>query len=113
MVTGTRVRPSSSNGSTSEPVSPGQPIQAPLLARITGSSAETSPPGERRQLTSPSSSTTRSTGSRLATTTRSAVLRLRELRLTFATLPAVVDTDLGPDLVHLLHQRDRLRRRHQ
>ena len=51
---------------------PDQPIQAPSLARITGSIAVTSPPGERRQSTEPSSLTTRSTGSRLATMTRSA-----------------------------------------
>ena len=63
-------------------MSPGQPIQAPLFARMTGSSAETSPPGERRQVASPSSSTTRSTGSRLATTTRSADVRFFWLRLT-------------------------------
>ena len=53
---------------------PDQPIQAPSLARITGSSAVTRPPGERRQDVEPSSSTTLSTGSRLATMTRSASL---------------------------------------
>ena len=50
---------------------PSQPIQAPSLARITGSSAVTSPPGERRQLVRcRRRATTRSTGSRLATMTR-------------------------------------------
>ena len=65
-----------------DPVSPGQPIQAPWFARMTGSSAETRPPGERRHVVVPSASTTRSTGSRLATTTRSAVEDLRVRGLT-------------------------------
>ena len=51
---------------------PGQPIQAPSLARITGSRAVTRPPGERRQPALPSGLVTRSTGSLLATITRSA-----------------------------------------
>ncbi len=60
-----------------------------------GSSAETSPPGERLQVVSPSSPTTRSTGSLLATTTMSAVARFLELGLTGPTLPGVVQADLG------------------
>ena len=51
---------------------PGQPIQTPSLARITGSMAVTSPPGDARHSGSPSAPVTRSTGSRLATITRSA-----------------------------------------
>ncbi len=50
---------------------PGQPIQTPSLARITGSIAVTSPPGEGRQVDDPSGCSTRSTGSRFATITRS------------------------------------------
>src|SRR6187200_2641311 len=69
--------PPSSKGSRSSSVPPGQPSQAPWLAFITGISAETRPPGERRHEALPCSSTTRSTGSRLATTTRSAPCCLR------------------------------------
>ena len=69
--------------------------------------------GAAASVTSPSSSTTRSTGSRLATTTRSAVLRFRELRLTLGPYPAVVNADLLEDVVHLPHQRDRLLGRHE
>ncbi len=63
--------PSSTKGSTSWSAMPGQPTHAPSLARITGLSAVTSPPGECRQDVVPSAATTRSTGRRLGTTTRS------------------------------------------
>ena len=49
--TGTAESPSSTNGSnSSSSAEPGQPIQAPSLARITGSRAVTRPPGERRHV---------------------------------------------------------------
>ena len=63
--------PSYSNGSRPVSVPPGQPIQTPSLARITGSIAVTRPPGDARHSGSPSARVTRSTGSRLATITRS------------------------------------------
>ena len=50
-----RESPFSSNGSnSSSSAEPGQPIHAPSLARSTGSSAVTSPPGEGRHDTEPS-----------------------------------------------------------
>ncbi len=73
MGTGTRERPSSTNGSIASSVEPDQPIQAPSLSRITGSRAVTRPPGEVLHDTEPSSETTRSTGRRLATITSSAL----------------------------------------
>ncbi len=73
MLSGTRFIPSSSKGSRSWSVPPGQPIQVPSLARITGSMAVTSPPGDLRQVVLPSSFFTRSTGRRLATISRSEV----------------------------------------
>ena len=48
---------------------PGQPTQAPSRCRRMGSRAVTSPPGLRFQFLPPSSSVSRSTGSRFATTT--------------------------------------------
>ncbi len=71
IVIGASSSPSCSNGSRSWSVPPGQPIHTPWLARITGSMAVTRPPGEVRQPLDPSGSTTLSTGSRLATITRS------------------------------------------
>ena len=65
-------RPRRTARTSSSSADPGQPIHAPSLARITGSSAVTSPPGERRHDAEPSGRITRSTGSRLATITRSA-----------------------------------------
>ncbi len=52
---------------------PGQPTQAPSVFSMTGASAVTRPPGERRQPSSPSASASgaRSTGSRLETTMKS------------------------------------------
>src|SRR5690606_38767068 len=64
--------PSSLNSSTSTSGTPGQPTHAPLRARRNGSSADTSPPGLWVQRWVPSSARSRSTGSRLATTTNSA-----------------------------------------
>ena len=52
------------------PASPDQPIHAPPASRITGSSAVTRPPGLRCHSVRPSGPSTRSTGSRLATTTK-------------------------------------------
>jgi hypothetical protein len=68
--------PSCSKISQSSMTPPGQPIQAPLLAAITGASALTSPPGERRQLDEPSAFTMRSTGRRFASTSSSAFTSL-------------------------------------
>ena len=88
--TGTSDRPSSTNGSRSLSLLPDQPIQAPSFSRITGSMAVTRPPGERRQSTDPSGLTTRSTGSRFATMTRSACLVgdvLEGVGLTVSTYP--------------------------
>src|SRR3954454_21919466 len=65
--------PPASNGSTSSSETPAQPTQMPSCDRIIGSSAATRPPGEGRQSAFPSSSSTRSTGSRLDTMTRSYV----------------------------------------
>src|ERR1700712_4254358 len=62
--------PSFSQGSEGSPATPAQPTHAPPLARITGSSAVTRPPGDERQLSEPSSATTLSTGRRFETTTR-------------------------------------------
>ena len=63
--------PSMSKGSMSSSGIPAQPIHAPSLACMTGASAVTRPPGEVVQTGSgPESS--RSTGRRLATTTKSA-----------------------------------------
>ena len=61
--------PSASNGPSAGPAEPGHPIHTPFAARMTGSSAVTSPPGLRRHSLVPSGSSTRSTGSRLAATT--------------------------------------------
>ena len=66
---GRRARRGSTSSAESMP--PSHPIQAPPLFCRIGSSAVTRPPGDLFQLTVPSSSTTRSTGSRFATTTRS------------------------------------------
>ncbi|SLH24185.1 Uncharacterised protein [Mycobacteroides abscessus subsp. abscessus] len=57
-------------GSTSTSGTPAQPTQAPLLLRSTGSNAVTRPPGLRFQRVLPSGRRSRSTGSRLATTTK-------------------------------------------
>ena len=62
--------PSKSKGSGAGLASPGQPTQAPPAWRTTGSSAATSPPGLARHWIWPSGSSLRSTGSRLATTTK-------------------------------------------
>jgi hypothetical protein len=67
------------NGSMSSSGEPGQPTQAPRWVRITGSKAVTSPPGEVRHSTEPSGFSTRSTGSRLATTTKEARFVVRRL----------------------------------
>ena len=50
---------------------PARPTQAPRLRRSSGSNAVTNPPGLRFQVVLPSGSRSRSTGSRLATTTKS------------------------------------------
>src|SRR3954447_8154303 len=63
--------PSWSKGSRPVSVQPAQLIQVPSLALITGSMAVTIPPGELRHSGLPSAPVTRSTGSRLATMTRS------------------------------------------
>src|SRR5665648_922976 len=63
--------PSASNGSLLDSGEPDQPIQAPCVVCMTGSSALTRPPGERCQMVWPSAVTVRSTGRRLATTTNS------------------------------------------
>src|SRR3954447_18348604 len=60
-----------SNGGGASPSDPVQPIHAPRCCRSTGSIAATSPPGLGSQVTLPSGSSRRSTGSRLATTTKS------------------------------------------
>src|SRR3954454_5339675 len=60
-----------SNGGGASPSDPGQPIQAPRCRRSTGSIAATRPPGLGSHVTLPSGSSRRSTGSRLATTTKS------------------------------------------
>jgi hypothetical protein len=60
-----------SNAPGAHPASPDQPTHTPSALRKTGSSAVTSPPGLGRQPASPSGPSTRSTGSRLATTTNS------------------------------------------
>src|SRR5699024_3926546 len=64
--------PSSSNGSGEASGTPGQPTQAPWWALRIDSSAVTRPPGLAFQCSVPSASRTRSTGSLLATTTKSA-----------------------------------------
>ena len=66
----TRCMSSVSNGSGASPGDPGQPIQAPPAARITGSRAVTRPPGLARHSGWPSGPSVRSTGSRLAATTK-------------------------------------------
>ena len=60
------------SGSSSASGTPGQPIQAPLRLRSSGSSAVTRPPGLRFQAVVPSGRRSMSIGSRLATTTKSA-----------------------------------------
>ena len=64
--------PSSANLSTSTSGTPGQPTHAPLCERRNGASALTSPPGLCFHRSVPSGSCSRSTGSRLATTMKSA-----------------------------------------
>ncbi len=66
----TRCMPLVSNGSGASPGAPGQPIQAPPAALITGSSAVTRPPGLARHSGVRSGPSVRSTGSRLAATTK-------------------------------------------
>ena len=63
--------PSCSNGSGSVSVPPDQPIQAPSWVAQDRLQRGDQPAGDVRQSTDPSSLTTRSTGSRLATMTRS------------------------------------------
>src|SRR6185312_15696496 len=63
--------PSSLNSSSFSSVAPCHPTHAPSAEAMTGARAVTSPPGERRHSALPSSAVTRSTGSRLATTTKS------------------------------------------
>src|SRR5690349_8995180 len=74
--------PCSVNGSGASPASPAHPTQAPSRPFMTDSIAVTSPPGLVRHEELPSGSATRSTGSRLAATTRSKVLRLLGTALT-------------------------------
>src|SRR5690625_4959131 len=64
--------PSGSKGSGAASGTPGQATQAPSLAWRMDSRAVTSPPGLAFQCSVPSGSRTRSTGRRLATTTKSA-----------------------------------------
>src|SRR4051812_46008902 len=64
--------PSSVNVSTSTSGTPGHPTHAPLCERRNGASALTSPPGLCFHRFEPSGSFSRSTGSRLATTMKSA-----------------------------------------
>src|SRR6185312_1439442 len=61
----------SSSPSASSPTTPGQPTHAPRRRRSSGSKAVTNPPGLRFQVVLPSGSRSRSTGRRLATTTKS------------------------------------------
>src|SRR5665647_1069272 len=68
---GTTRTPSASNGSCSRSGAPDQPTHTPPAPCMTGPSAVTRPPGDRVQLISPSEDGEKSTGSRLATTTRS------------------------------------------
>ena len=74
-------------------MSPDQPTHTPPASRMTGSSAVTSPPGLGRQLAPPSGPSDRSTGSLLATTTKSccpavALLYLcSEIRAPVSTVP--------------------------
>src|SRR4051794_24022039 len=63
--------PSAVKGSSSSSGAPTHPTHAPPRRCMTGTIAVTRPPGLRRHEPSPSSSITRSTGSRLATTTNS------------------------------------------
>ena len=95
-------------------MSPGQPIQAPLLARITGSSAETRPPGERRQLTSPVVVHHPVDGQAVGDDDEVGGAALpRASTHALRPYPRYVDADPGQDGVHLPHHRDRLRGRHQ
>ena len=64
-------RSSSTIGSSSLSVMPGQPIHAPRWRRSSGSSAVTRPPGLRFHAVVPSGWRSMSMGSRLATTTKS------------------------------------------
>ena len=66
---------------------PGQPTQAPRCVRITGSKAVTSPPGEVRHSTDPSGFSNRSTGNRLATTTKEAFFDVRRLAVLIVASP--------------------------
>src|SRR5688572_13387121 len=111
--TGTSQVPSSSNGWGSSSAAPAQPIHAPWLFRITGSSAVTSPPGLRRQVTVPSLASTRSTGSRLATTTNEllpcCLSAMVLLPPGFGRLAGIAEADLIADLVQQRHYRERVR----
>src|SRR5918998_480501 len=71
-VTGCKVMSPSTKGSISTSGTPGQPTQAPCRERRNGSSAATNPPGLAFHRCEPSGSVSRSTGNRLATTTKSA-----------------------------------------
>src|SRR3712207_6594709 len=62
----------STNGSNSTSGTPGQPTQAPRRQRRNGSSAAPNPPGLDFHRCEPSGSCSKSTGSRLATTTKPA-----------------------------------------
>ena len=70
--TGTSEMLSAVKGSTVSSGTPGHPTQAPSRAARIGSRAVTRPPGAVTQV-GPVGPSTRSTGSRLATTTRSKV----------------------------------------
>ena len=58
------------NGSGEASATPGQPTQQPCCFSNTGERTETSPPGEGTHSVEPSARVCRSTGSRLATTTK-------------------------------------------
>ena len=62
--------PSASNGPGASPADPDHPTHAPSKRCMTGFSALTSPPGLVRHRVEPSAESTRSTGSRFATTTK-------------------------------------------
>src|SRR2546427_12248678 len=91
--------PLSSNGSSFSSGLPVQPIHAPWWPCITGASAVTSPPGLRRHAVLPSGISIRSTGSRLATTTK----ELRPFGICLSSPEVFVVTGVGdPDLAACL-----------